>query len=502
MGTFAAEEFTTTEGSFDVNDSASVEEDDVAPETSFEVDLYDTTGSFEMPMEDDLVEMLPKLSGSFAKHLPEMGLVQEEVNAGKKVCKMAHGMADHNCVVHDLFSSSKVGCKTVAKAPKKKAKKVGCKNKILKYACPKSCKSGKRSMYYKDQSKLLKSKFKMGCKKFVTKARAKAKKAGKKPPCLTQPLLNLMCPNTCAGATTCKVAHGKKDHNCAVHKLFANAKVGCKQVAKKKMCKGTKNKILFYACPKSCKSKVPARAYATNQDVQFKKKFGKSCKTFVKMAIKAGDKTPCIHQPIVNLMCPKSCPTGYKPAAASGKAKIAKEIITDVRKLAGMPAVSKTKPSKSGRTNCFLIGSKRRVKGAKTLKGKGAKKAETTVRMIKMTASSRFPCHKACDSPKALMKTLKFHWIRGAQTKKTHGKKAAGYRICVGQAPKPKRMAQTHCTLLSKYCNKVKELQMINLESGDEAFLGAGRRGGAFLSTTGSFTLSSGGARGTSVGGS
>ena len=30
-------------------------------------------------------------------------------------------------------------------------------------------------------------------------------------------------------------------------------------------------------------------------------------------------------------------------------------------------------------------------------------------------------------------------------------------------------MAQTHCTLLSKYCNKVKELQMINLESGDQA---------------------------------
>merc|ERR1711998_543241 len=231
---------------------------------------------------------MPKMSGSFAKHLPEMGLVQEDVNVAKK----------------------------------KKSAKVGCANKILSYACPASCKSGKKSMYYKDQSKLLKSKFKMSCKKFVMKARAKAKKAGKKPPCLTQPLLNLMCPNTCAGATTCKVAHGKKDHNCAVHKLFANAKVGCKQVAKKKMCKGTKNKILFYACPKSCKSKVPARAYAINQDVQFKKKFGKSCKTFVKMAIKAGDKTPCIHQPIVNLMCPKSCPTGYKPAAASGKAKL------------------------------------------------------------------------------------------------------------------------------------------------------------------------------------
>merc|ERR1711966_487075 len=335
---------------------------------------------------------MPGMSGSFAKHLPEMGLVQEDIRAGKKVCKMAHGMADHNCEVHDLFSSPKVGCKDVAK--KMKSAKVGCANKILSYACPTSCKSGKRSMYYKDQNALLKSKYKMACKKFVGKARAAAKKAGKKPPCLTQPLLNLMCPNTCAGATTCKVAHGKKDHNCAVHKLFANAKVGCKQVAKKKMCKGTKNKILFYACPKSCKSKVPAKAYAINQDVQFKKKFGKSCASFVKKAMKAGDKTPCIHQPIVNLMCPKSCPTGYKkPAAASGKAKIAKKIITDVKKLAGMPTVSaKTKPSKSGRTNCFLIGSKRRVKGAKTLKGKGAKKAETTVRMIKMTASSRFPC--------------------------------------------------------------------------------------------------------------
>merc|ERR1711998_269033 len=102
------------------------------PETS-EVGLYDTTGSFEMEDEELSMEevlRMPKMSGSFAKHLPEMGLVQEDVNAGKKVCKMAHGMADHNCVVHDLFSSSKVGCKTVAKAPKKKAKKVGCKNKI------------------------------------------------------------------------------------------------------------------------------------------------------------------------------------------------------------------------------------------------------------------------------------------------------------------------------------------------------------------------------------
>merc|ERR1711998_755379 len=303
-----------------------------------------------MPMEDDLVEMLPKLSGSFAKHLPEMGLVQEDVNAGKKVCKMAHGMADHNCVVHDLFSSSKVGCKDVAK--KKKSAKVGCANKILSYACPASGKSGKRSMYYKDQSKLLKSKFKMGCKKFVTKARAKAKKAGKKPPCLTQPLLNLMCPNTCAGATTCKVAHGKKDHNCAVHKLFANAKVGCKQVAKKGMCKGQKNKILFYACPDSCKSKVPAKAYDHNQDVQFKNKFGKSCDTFVKMAIKAGDKTPCIHQPIVNLMCPKSC--AGAPGTLCKEAHGKKDHGCVVKKLFNSPKVT-----------CKTVAKKKMCKGKK-----------------------------------------------------------------------------------------------------------------------------------------
>lgn len=177
----------------------------------------------------------------------------------------------------------------------------------------------------------------------------------------------------------------------------------------------------------------------------------------------------------------------------SKRAKIAKEIITDVKKLAGVPAVAaKTKPSKSGRTNCFLIGSKKRPRGAKTLKGKGAKKAETTMRMIKMAASSRFPCHKACDSPKDLIKTLKFRQIRGAQSKKTHRKKPAGYRICVGQAPKPKRMAQTHCKLLSVYCKKVKELQMMAL--GDDAQASVSRGpGGAFLSTTGSFTLSSGG---------
>merc|ERR1711998_519209 len=356
--TFAAEEFTTTEGSFDVNDSASVEEDDVAPETSFEVDLYDTTGSFEMPMEDDLVEMLPKLSGSFAKHLPEMGLVQEEVNAGKKVCKMAHGMADHNCVVHDLFSSSKVGCKTVAKAPKKKAKKVGCKNKILKYACPKSCKSGKRSMYYKDQSKLLKSKFKMGGKKIKilfyacpesckSKVPAKAyginqdkqfkkkfgkscssfvkaaMKAGDKKPCLHQPIVNLMCPKSCAGApgTLCKEAHGKKDHNCVVKKLFNSPKVTCKTVAKKKMCKGKKNRILLYACPESCKSKVPAKAYSQDQDAVFKKKWKMGCMKFIKAAVKKfPGKNPCIHQPILNLMCPKSC--------------LVDDIIKDVKKLA------------------------------------------------------------------------------------------------------------------------------------------------------------------------
>jgi len=127
-----------------------------------------------------------------------------------------------------------------------------------------------------------------------------------------------------------------------------------------------------------------------------------------------------------------------------------------------------TKPSKK-HTNCFLIGSKHSLPGAKTLKGKGAKKAEKTTRMIKLTASSRFPCHKACRKPKTFMNTLKFKWIRGAQKKKTHSKKEAGYRICVGQAPKPKSIAMTHCTLLKKFCKK-KE-----------------------LSTTGSFTLSSGG---------